>query len=68
MNIESLQALASEIGLHKLSDIPSERMLIRAIQKQRGEASCYSSDKRYTCNEVCVWRASCQKLRAVWLR
>ena len=68
MNIATLQALASDIGLHKLNDVPSEKMLIRAIQKQRGEEPCYSTDKRYTCKEDCEWRVSCQKLRAVWLR
>lgn len=68
MNIATLQALASDIGLHKLIDVPSEKMLIRAIQQHRGEESCYSSDKRYACKANCEWRASCQKLRAVWLR
>ena len=68
MNIESLQQLASQIGLHQHSTITSQKMLIRAIQKQRGEEPCFSTDKRYTCHETCEWCASCQKLRAVWLR
>lgn len=68
MNIESLQRLAIQIGLQQHSDNSSQKMLIRAIQKQRGEEPCFSTDKRYTCNEACEWRTSCQKLRAVWLR
>lgn len=68
MKIESLQELASQIGLHQHSTNTSQKMLIRAIQKQRGEEPCFSTDKRYNCHEVCEWSTSCQKLRAVWLR
>ena len=68
MTIESLQRLASQNGLNQYGNNTSQKMLIRAIQKQRGEEPCFSTDKRYTCNEVCQWRGSCQKLRAVWLR
>lgn len=68
MNIETLQQLASQNGLKQHSDNTSQKMLIRAIQKQRGEEPCFSTDKRYTCHEVCEWSGSCQKLRAVWLR
>jgi len=68
MTLVSLQQLASQIGLHQHRHNSSQKMLIRAIQKQRGEEACFSTDKRYTCNEVCEWRDSCQKLRAVWLR
>jgi hypothetical protein len=68
VNIETLQQLASKIGLHRFNDYPSQKMLIHAIQKHRGRDPCFLSDKRYTCNEACEWRASCQKLMAVWLR
>jgi len=68
MNIESLQQLASQIGLHQHNDNTSQKMLIRAIQKHRGEEPCFSTDKRYSCNAVCEWHTSCQKLRAEWLR
>lgn len=68
MTLESLQQLASEIGLHKYSRDTSPKILIHAIQMKRGAEPCYLSDKRYSCNEVCEWSASCQKLRAVWLR
>jgi hypothetical protein len=68
MNIEPLQQLASQIGLHDFSAYSSHKMLIRAIQKHRSEDPCYLSDKRYGCQEVCEWSTSCQQLRAVWLR
>jgi hypothetical protein len=68
MNIETLQQLASQIGLHQHKDYQSPRMLIHAIQKHRGGEPCYLTDKRYTCREVCEWSAGCQTLRAVWLR
>jgi len=68
MTLESLLQLASEVGLPKYSGASSPKMLIRAIQMQRGGEPCYLSDKRYSCNEICEWSASCQKLRAVWLR
>lgn len=68
MNIEALQSLAGEIGLHQLGDMPTQKFLIREIQKQRGNEPCYLTDKRYACSENCEWRTSCQKLRAVWLR
>lgn len=41
---------------------------VRAIQRQRGEEQCFSTDKRYGCVEQCEWRKACLKLRAVWLR
>lgn len=41
---------------------------IRAMQRQRGEEPCFSTDKRYSCAEPCEWRKDCLKLRAVWLR
>jgi hypothetical protein len=68
MKIESLQQLAHEIGLKEYGHNSSQKMLVRAIQRRRGEEPCFSTDKRYTCHEVCEWRTSCQKLRAVWLR
>jgi len=68
MNIESLQQLACQSGIKDYGQNTSQIMLIRSIQKQRGEEACYSTDKRYACEEDCEWRGSCQKLRAVWLR
>jgi hypothetical protein len=68
MTLESLQQLASDMGLHYYSDNTSQKMIIRAIQKQRGEEPCFTTDRRNNCNEVCEWQASCQKPRAAWLR
>ena len=68
MTLISLQQLAGEIGLHKYSDNTSPKLIIRAIQKQRGEEPCFSTDMRYNCKADCEWRNSCMKLRAVWLR
>jgi len=68
MNSESLQQLASQMGLQEYDNSSSRKVLIRAIQKQRGQEPCFLTDKRYTCDEVCEWRENCQKLRAVWLR
>lgn len=68
MNISSIQLIANEIGLEKYSNERSEKMLIRAIQKQRGEETCFATDKRYLCKQECEWSANCRRLRAVWLR
>lgn len=68
MNIESLQQLANQIGMPDYNDCSSQKMIIRAIQKHRGEVPCFLTDKRYGCREECEWRSSCQQLRAVWLR
>ena len=68
MTLEILQQLAHEIGLQKYSDNTSQKMLVRAIQKHRGEEVCFLTDKRYGCVSDCEWRNDCQKLRAVWLR
>lgn len=40
---------------------------IRAMQRQRGEEPCFSTDKRHSCAERCEWRKDCLKSRAVWL-
>lgn len=45
--------------------LPSE---VRAMQRQRGEEPCFSTDKRYSCSRQCDLRKDCLKLRAVWLR
>lgn len=68
MNMEALQQLVSRMGMHDYGSNSSQKVLIRAIQKQRGQEQCFLTDKRYICDEVCEWRENCQKLRAVWLR
>lgn len=68
MNSEALQQLVSQMGLQEYDNSSSRKVLIHAIQKQRGQEQCFLTDNRYTCDEVCEWRENCQKLRAVWLR
>lgn len=68
MKIESLQQLAAEMSLHKHGDTSSQKMRVRAVQKQRGGEPCYLTDKRYNCNDDCEWSTGCKKLKAVWLR
>jgi len=68
MNMASLQQLASQIGLHEYINYSSKNVLVRAIQKHKGEDPCFSTDKRYLCKENCEWCSDCRMLRAVWLR
>lgn len=68
MNMEALQQLASQIGMHDAEDYASQKSLVRAIQKYRGDEPCFLTDKRYHCDESCEWSEDCKKLRAVWLR
>jgi hypothetical protein len=68
MNIASLQLLAREAGLKEFDHVKSEIHIIRGIQKQRQQEPCFATDKRYACSEECEWRASCRRLRAVWVR
>lgn len=63
-----LQQLASSMGIKDAESIYSKPMLVRAIQRQRGEEPCFATDRRFSCNNFCGWRADCVKLRAVWLR
>ena len=64
----SQQETVSRVGFNEYSHHSSQASAIRAIQRQRGEEPCFSTDKRYNCAEQCEWRKDCLKLRAVWLR
>ena len=64
----SRQKAVSRAGFNEYSRHSSQASAVRAIQMQRGEEPCFSSDKRYNCEEQCEWRKDCIKLRAVWLR
>lgn len=68
MGIQELQLRAHSMDLKEQGNSISKAQIIRAFQKQRGEVPCFSTDKRYTCNDSCEWRSDCLKLRAVWLR
>lgn len=64
----SQQEAVNRAGFNEYSRHSSQASAIRAIQRQRGEEPCFSTDKRYNCAEQCEWRKNCLKLRAVWLR
>ncbi|HEX5338889.1 MAG TPA: hypothetical protein VFW53_10680 [Gallionella sp.] len=69
MTFSQMQELARNLGIKEHGSHTSQTQLIRNIQAMRGDESCYSTDKRYTCKEQeCEWRRDCVKLRAVWLR
>ena len=64
----SRQETVRHAGFDGYSNHPPQASAIRAIQRQRGEEPCFSTDKRYDCTKQCEWRNNCIKLRAVWLR
>lgn len=68
MNIEDFQVIENSTDLHHKRGFSSHDMIVRATQMQQGHEPCYLTDKRYTCDEICEWSASCKMLRAVWLR
>lgn len=63
-----LQQLASGSGPRKGAQHVSQTLLIRKTQTLRGDAPCFATDKSVECAEICQWRRSCRKLKAVWLR
>ena len=65
---QTQQETAGRMGFNEYSRHSSQASAVRMIQKQRGEEPCFSTDKRYNCEEQCAWRKDCLKLRAVWLR
>lgn len=64
----SQQGMAKQLEFGEHSHPPLKASAVRAIQRQRGEEACFSTDKRYSCAEQCEWRKDCIKLRAIWLR
>jgi len=69
MRITELRSIAKEVGIHNFSLLETERQLTLAIQKARGEDSCFLSDKRTRCADVeCEWRPGCLRLIAEWRR
>jgi len=56
-------------GVSRTALMGSDVTLVRAIQKARGMAPCFRSDKRLCCREkACEYRADCQRLVAEWRR
>jgi len=68
LNAEYLRKVAIQAGVSEIYFGLPEKVLVRAIQKQRGEEPCFLSDQRFGCRKICEWSAGCQKLKAVWLR
>ncbi|BBI99703.1 hypothetical protein FGKAn22_13960 [Ferrigenium kumadai] len=62
------QQLANELGINENVAYMSQTRLVRNVQIRRGNEPCFSTEKRYNCEEDCEWSRSCRKLRAVWLR
>lgn len=67
MSSEELHKLACDLGLEVSTTRASQTELVRFIQALRGEEPCFSTDKRYNCEEICDWRQNCRKPRTVWL-
>jgi hypothetical protein len=66
--IAQLQQLARDSGIKECAPHASQTVLIRKIQKLRGDEPCFATDKSFDCAEICQWRRECRKLKAVWLR
>lgn len=63
-----LQQPASDSGPGDGAPHVSQTVLIRKIQTLRGDEPCFATSKNHDCAEICQWRRSCRKLKAVWLR
>lgn len=62
-----LEYIATQSGVPASFLNVSNRSLILAIQKARGEETCFMSDKRFLCEKYdCEWRKDCVKLKAAW--
>lgn len=68
MTLAELRQMACDLGLRECTAHKSQTELIRTVQSLRGDEPCFSTDKRYDCDEICEWRQNCRKLRAIWLR
>ncbi|HUL13050.1 MAG TPA: hypothetical protein VLU73_12890 [Methylococcaceae bacterium] len=69
MNVTELRALARHSGIHNPEVLHTEKQLVWAIQKARGEETCFLSDQRIKCKDIeCEWRSECIKLVAEWRR
>ena len=69
MDMPELRVMAQHCGIQDYQFFTTEKQLVWAIQKARGEEMCYLSDKRAGCADaICDWRSCCVKLTAEWLR
>ena len=69
MNVADLRVLARYNGVMNPDALSSEKQLVWAIQKIRGENTCFLSDTRASCRDwECEWRSECIRLVAEWRR
>lgn len=65
---EQTQYMAGTLGLKIGAMQSTQTQLIRAIQQCRGDETCFGTDKRSDCAEICEWRRDCRPHKAAWLR
>ncbi|MCC7414328.1 MAG: hypothetical protein IT495_22125 [Gammaproteobacteria bacterium] len=69
MDTTGLTMLARRAGLGDVSCTGSEADIVRAIQRARGEETCFRTERRLSCGRVhCEWRHDCRRLVAEWMR
>ncbi len=69
MNVAELRSIARFNGISDLQMFSSEKQLVWAIQRARGEDTCFLGDTRFKCQESeCEWRDDCRRLVAEWRR
>ena len=61
MALAELQQLACDLELKACATHTLQAELLRTIQALRGDGSCFSTDERYDCVEICEWRKNCHK-------
>lgn len=69
MKVADLRELAYHAGIQNPDILGTTKQLVWAIQKARGEDTCFLSDHRIRCKDSeCEWRSECIKLVAEWRR
>lgn len=69
MNVAELSTIARRSGISDLQVFGSEKQLVWAIQRARGEDACFLGDTRFQCRDSeCEWRDKCRRLVAEWRR
>lgn len=69
MTITELRAVAEQHGVYDLYALRTEKQLVWAVQKARGEAVCFQTDRRIHCAKAtCEWQPICLRLVAEWRR
>lgn len=69
MKEAELREKARHAGIQHIDILNSAKQLVLAIQKARGEETCFLSDHRIQCRDhECEWRPDCIRLVAEWRR